>query len=621
MSTSDPTASGERPLDHRDATFYRVPRRRRPLLAVFGWFAFVLLTVGGATLLFAERYANYALSNPANDSVEIRNASMALSAAPKNLSDKPLNVLVIGSDVRPEDGGGGRSDTIILFRLDFKREFISQLSFPRDLYVQIPGHGPDKINAAYSVGETKLVIETVKKLTGETDIPYVFNVDFDAFRQLVNDSGGVWLDIDRHYFNDNSGRDKYEPLNIPPGYQRLSGADALDYVRYRHGDSDFGRIARQQLFLAELKRETRGARGLDNVVDAVHKHVSTNLDSPNRLRQLLQFGLGVEKGRIARTQIESSGGRTLANGQAVVDTTDALIQKAVERWRNPEFVQQTASGAKTAAPTDVLVSVYNGTPRLNLGLQVGKALEKKGYRVYVGNNAPSSFPSTVVYYTPGREAEARALAVQFGPNATTGQKREGMDADMDLVVMVGADYSGIRKPAAPKKSTVKPDTVTTLSLKPIVQRFRRDTKVDALVPMKLPRGAEVVYVRRYNIERGDLGTPNALTMVLRLPGYSTYGGSGYVTITQTSMKDPPIVKTTETEDRQGMRTWYDGKNMQRLLWTKGKTTYWITNSLDMKLTAATIRDMQTFMVRPANAKLKKGQSDNKVKITEKGRTP
>ncbi len=620
MSTTDPR-SDERPLDHRDATFYQVPRRRRPLLAVFGWTAFVLLALAGGVVLFAERYANYALSNPANDSVEVRNASRALSAAPKSLSDKPINILVIGSDARPGEGrNGSRSDTIMLFRLDFKRQFISQLSFPRDLYVQIPNHGPDKINAAYASGGIERTIETVKALTGERDISYFFNVDFDAFRQLVNDAGGIWLDVDRHYFNDNSGPgEKYEQLNIPPGYQRLRGEDALDYVRYRHGDSDFARIARQQLFFAELRRETRGARGLDNIVDAVHKHVQTNLTSPNRLRQLLQFGLEVDKERTARVAIEGTPGSVGPNKMFVLNPTDSQIRSAVEKWRNPEFEQQSADGSKTAKPDDILLSVYNGSARPGLGLQVGRVLKKKGYRVFVGNNAPDDYPSTVVYYSPGREAEAKALSVQFGPNATTGIKREGMDEDMDLVVMVGADYSGIRNPATTKKKKVKPETVTTLSLKPIIQRFRRDTKVDALVPLKVPTGAEVVYVRRYNIERGALGAPNALTIVLRLPEYRLTG-QGYVTITQTNMKDPPLVERG-TKDRFGMRTWYDGRSMQRLLWKKGKTTYWITNSLDMRLSAETIRDMQTFMVRPANAKLKKGQTDNKIKVTEKGRTP
>jgi len=141
--------------------------------------------------------------------------------------------------------------------------------------------------------------------------------------------------------------------------------------------------------------------------------------------------------------------------------------------------------------------------------------------------------------------------------------------------------------------------------------------------MKLPRGAEVVYVRRYNIERGDHGTPNALTVVLRLPGVADAvgGGNRYATITQTSQPKLPIVESASGKDKTGAYTFYDGQKMQRLLWQRGKMTYWITNSLDMGLTEATIRDMRTFMVRPKAAVLKKGQSDAGVKVTEEGRTP
>ena len=616
MTTSRGT--NERPLDHRDATFYKVPRRRRPVLATFGWVGFVLLALVGATIMFADRYANYALSNPENDSADIRSASLLLSKAPADLSSKPLNVLVLGTDERPGEGRG-RSDTLILFRLDFKRQFISQLSFPRDLYVNIPGHGYDKINAAYSAGGTPMVIDTVKQLTGETDISYVFNVNFQAFRDLVNNAGGVWMDVDRHYFNDNSGSDKFQTINIPPGYQRLSGYDALNYVRYRHYDSDFARIVRQQLFLTELRRETQGASGLNNIVDALHRNLQTNLKSSNTLRQLLQFALTLDKGRIARTQVQ--GTPAMRNSASVVISTDTQIQNAVEQWRNPEFQQQTGADAKAANPADLVISVYNGTGRPNLGLSVGKALEKKGYHVYMGGNASTDYPSTVVYYASGKESEARALATQFGPNAVTGMKRSGMDADMDLVVMIGNDFDGLHKPRKAKATKVKPDTVSTLSLKPIVQRFRQRTKMDALVPTKLPRGSSVIYVREYNIERGDKGAPNALTIVLALPAGRLGGTHSYATITQTNMKNLPLPKAADGTDRFGMRTWYDGKSMERLLWQKGNMSYWITNTLDTQLSAETIRDMQAFMVRPAKAKLKKGQTNTKIAIEEKGRTP
>ena len=111
-------------------------------------------------------------------------------------------------------------------------------------------------------------MRTVKKLfedaTGE-DFPInnVINVNFGSFRRAVNYIGGVYVDIDRDYFNDNSGGgERYAAIDINPGYQKLRGQDALDYVRYRHTDNDFIRAARQQDFL----RQARGQAGVRRLV-------------------------------------------------------------------------------------------------------------------------------------------------------------------------------------------------------------------------------------------------------------------------------------------------------------------------------------------------------------------
>ena len=84
-------------------------------------------------------------------------------------------------------------------------------------------------------------------------------VDFTGFAKLVDEVGGVYLDIDRRYYNKNIGTlaTNFADIDLQPGYQRLDGTDALSHVRYRHTDSDYARIARQQQFLSELKRQTK----------------------------------------------------------------------------------------------------------------------------------------------------------------------------------------------------------------------------------------------------------------------------------------------------------------------------------------------------------------------------
>ena len=177
-------------------------------------------------------------------------------------------MMILGSDQRFGDKKLGikpRSDTIILVRLDPDKEATAVMSIPRDLKVDIPGYGNDRVNSAYELGGPRLTVKTVKKLFADAGKPikinHIINVDFGGFRKVVNYIGGVYVDIDRDYFNDNSGGESFATIDVNPGYQKLKGQDALDYVRYRHGDNDLVRAARQQDFLRQL-RNAAGARKL-----------------------------------------------------------------------------------------------------------------------------------------------------------------------------------------------------------------------------------------------------------------------------------------------------------------------------------------------------------------------
>jgi LCP family protein required for cell wall assembly len=174
----------------------------------------------------------------------------------------PRTILMIGSDERFGDRAAklkSRSDTMILARVNPKTNGISVMSLPRDLAVTIPGHGERmKINESYALGNAPLTVRTIKKFfedaTGESfPINNVLIVSFGTFRRAVDYIGGVYVDVDRRYFNDNSGVDKYATIDVQPGYQKLKGQDALDYVRYRHTDNDLIRAARQQDFISQAR--------------------------------------------------------------------------------------------------------------------------------------------------------------------------------------------------------------------------------------------------------------------------------------------------------------------------------------------------------------------------------
>ena len=136
---------------------------------------------------------------------------------------------------------------------------VSMMSFPRDMIVNVhcPGQPvfSGKINSAYANCGSKGTVQTVSDLIG-LPINYLITVNFRGFKQIVNTLGGVWIDVDRRYFNDNAGLSPtfgYAKINLQPGYQKLTGGSALDYVRYRHTDSDLFRVARQQQFVKAMK--------------------------------------------------------------------------------------------------------------------------------------------------------------------------------------------------------------------------------------------------------------------------------------------------------------------------------------------------------------------------------
>jgi polyisoprenyl-teichoic acid--peptidoglycan teichoic acid transferase len=179
-------------------------------------------------------------------------------AAPR----EPQTLMILGSDRRFGDRDRPRADTILLVRLDPRRRVTAVMSVPRDLLVRIPGHGaaPQKINAAFHAGGAALALRTVRETLSAPGrrfrINHVITVQFRGFREAVDYIGGVYVDVDRDYFNDNSlPGEPYATIDVDAGYQRLGGRDALDYVRYRHGDEDRVRAARQQDFLREVRHQ------------------------------------------------------------------------------------------------------------------------------------------------------------------------------------------------------------------------------------------------------------------------------------------------------------------------------------------------------------------------------
>ena len=248
-------------------------------LAILGWSVLVLAVLIGGTAGGAYLYLHESVAAVAPKTAEVKKALEKLDLA---LPGEPATALMIGYDHRADEGKNtpSRSDTLMLVRADPGEKTISMLSFPRDLSVEIhcPGHSPfvSKINAAYATCGPTGAVTTVRDLTG-VPINYIVTVNFRGFRQLVDKLGGVWIDVDRRYFNDHGGPSGYAKINLRPGYQHLNGTRALDFVRFRHTDSDVYRTARQQLFVRAFKDQIESAFSVTKLPQVI-KVVTSNVE-------------------------------------------------------------------------------------------------------------------------------------------------------------------------------------------------------------------------------------------------------------------------------------------------------------------------------------------------------
>jgi LCP family protein required for cell wall assembly len=237
--------------------------RPRSSLGLAGRFLVLTIVVIGAVAATTAVAGLLQVQNLANDfgvHVAIKSKAIKVPAA-----GAPQTILLIGSDHRAGTSfRSANTDTMLLLRLNGSSSTINVMSLPRDLEVNIPGYGTNKLNAAYSEGGWNLLIKTIQQNVFPQFVPnHILDVNFGGFADLVDAIGCVYSDIDHRYFNQSSAPgtpDDFSSINIQPGYQKLCGGNnetngALAFVRFRHTDTDLVREARQQDFIRWAKSQ------------------------------------------------------------------------------------------------------------------------------------------------------------------------------------------------------------------------------------------------------------------------------------------------------------------------------------------------------------------------------
>ena len=517
--------------------------------------------------------------------------------------------LVIGYDHRANETANtpSRSDTVMLIRTDPSNKTVSMMSFPRDLVVNVhcPGQPvySGKMNSAYATCGAKGTVQTVSDMIG-LPINYLITVNFRGFKQIVNRLGGVWIDVDRRYFNDNAGLSPtfgYAKINLQPGYQKLTGGSALDYVRYRHTDSDLFRVARQQQFVKAMKFQFKhnfSVLKVPKILGTLTKNIEVAAGGGGGVsgRTILSYALfayHLPPGHFFQTQIQG------LSGYSDLSTDSSNITTAVQDWETPD-VQAAADATnvalgrkvkqRTPAPAETTITVLNGNGVAGSAGEAGSGLSNLGYHIIPlppneTGNAPSfDYFHTAIYWNPAvprSAAAANGVAKLFAP-ADVKKVTPAIAALQNgamLTVVAGQTFKGSLAPAPPARTPVTRQPAQVRSNPYDTAGPLRSVQGKVGFPLEVPTVLDNSSspdskkpMSAYVIDKGH----HAVRLV-----FETAGGA-YWGIEETDWQDAPVLADKSFRHVLGGRTYdfyYNGPKLHMIVLQENGASYWVVNSL------------------------------------------
>jgi LCP family protein required for cell wall assembly len=408
----------------------------------------VLLVVAlGGVLLFQQRVA-----------AKVKMPDVRENRPPSNVLLAPMNILLLGVDLRQDfPDEGVRSDTLILLHLDPSGGWASMLSIPRDTFTNIPDFGENKINTAFARGYENaeaygadtpptaagaaLAADTVENFLGlraqGQRINYVATINFNGFAKMIDAIGGIDINvpfeiIDEEYPTEDFG---IMTVHIPAGQQHMDGTTALQYVRTRHADSDFGRAERQQQVIQAIVQALRNQPLLlrpisaMRLIDAAGDAIQTTMPV-GRLDALL-MGLAVARvdpTRIAQYRIEPGAVPVQEIGSDLVWDSAGVQAVVAEALTPPGEAQEQAT-----------IQVQNGAGVSGVAGQVTQQLASLSFTMASADNAEQLDESVIIDYGAHPATRAR-LSEALGDMPTVERDAAEAPAGVDIVVVLGADY-------------------------------------------------------------------------------------------------------------------------------------------------------------------------------------
>lgn len=391
--------------------------------------------------------------------VAVDNNQLAAGESADTPVFEPINILLMGTDARPDEPGLPLTDTLILISLDPNTMTAGMLSLPRDLWVPLPGMGmTTKINLAYRIGETggypgggpQLVKDTVSSIIGRP-VQYYVQVSFDGFTEVVDLIGGVDVVVpttihDEEYPTADYG---FELFHLDAGTQHLDGETALKYVRTRNVDSDYGRARRQQQVVRALADKVLRADMIPTLIAKSPRLLYTmrssiDTDMPMAVQlDLANYVADNSVNEIRQLVLDSRyGEETYSEEGAWILVPDRTRVRAA---LNTFFSPAPGGGDSVAAagtPDWIRVEILNGTTQPGVAAKTRDLLQARGWQVIsIGDADRSDYSHTLIvnYGVPDGMIDRLNRDLQLNPNVST---LDGLDPTrpVDMRIVVGTDF-------------------------------------------------------------------------------------------------------------------------------------------------------------------------------------
>lgn len=436
-------------------TKVRKGRGRRKVLTGFLVFLLVaIIGVGGGAFAYMMK-----IQNNMHQGID----EELMSVLDPTYGGEPFYMLLMGVDGsfdrgagEMNDNSGTRSDSMILARIDPDQKTVTMVSMHRDTMMNMGRHGTQKLNAAHALGGPAYAVQVVEEFAG-VDISHYAEINFDAFKAMVDELGGVTVNVPMEIDDWQAGG------YVPAGEQTLTGEQALILCRARHaydayGDGDTYRAANQRMVLGAIMEKVLNSDPVTmaSTIEALSQYVVTDFSLADIIK-LATSMVGMDMNRDFYTAMEPTTSALINEvwyEKVIQSEWDAMMDRVRQGLPPTEedVVHESgtvlATSGSGSSHTDLIekaqrsgtVSVKNGTGKAGLGAQAVEKITPLGYTANASDAKRSDYTETVVVYEKdGQKQYAEEIVEALGCGKAVKNQDEYI-YDGDFLVVIGADW-------------------------------------------------------------------------------------------------------------------------------------------------------------------------------------